>query len=159
MPDDPPPSPGPRLSALFKANPLRIGQACLCAIAELARARLVLMRLTTGRIARLNGESARSGRSDQAAGPGDRLLVNTVADIVPRIAPWLPWRSDCLVQALAAQHWLARYGIATQIVIGADKPKHAGFEAHAWLRYGEQVITGGAISRYTVLFDPQVAQD
>lgn len=142
-----------RLSTLLAADPLRMGWACLRAAAELARARLMLVRLTARQIAALNSQA---DIAEQMAAPEQDILhkVQLVADTVPHIAPWLPWRADCLVQAIAAQHWLASHGLASQIVIGADKTIEAGFEAHAWLRRGEQIITGGVVSRYTTLLDP-----
>lgn len=157
--------PGPRLARLLADEPLRIGAACLRAVVELARARVVLAGLTPGQIAELNGAAGsgppagRTLTSDALKSAswqmtGANELVNTVAAVVPRIAPWLPWRSDCLVQALAAQHWLGANGIASHIVIGVDKTEAKGFEAHAWLRYGDRVITGGAVDRYRVLLDP-----
>lgn len=39
-------------------------------------------------------------------------------------------------------------------MIGVDKTDEKGFEAHAWLRHGDRVITGGAVDRYRVLLDP-----
>ena len=60
----------------------------------------------------------------------------------------VPWRSDCLVQALAARRWLARAAVASEIHLGVRKDEQ-GFQAHAWLKIGEQIITGGDISSYS----------
>jgi Transglutaminase-like superfamily len=60
----------------------------------------------------------------------------------------MPWRSDCLVQALAARRWLAGAGIESEISIGVLREAKAGFEAHAWLEAGGKVILGGDISAY-----------
>ena len=75
-------------------------------------------------------------------------LVERVAFAIPRAGPRLPWRADCLVQALAAQNWLGRHGVASQLVIGARKSSSAEFEAHAWLKVGERIVTGGDIGGY-----------
>ena len=71
-----------------------------------------------------------------------------MAYIVPRVAARLPWRADCLVQALAAQRWLRGAGIMTNIHVGVPNQRPATFEAHAWLTAGELVVTGGDIAKY-----------
>ena len=78
-------------------------------------------------------------------------LVERVAFAIPRAGARLPWRADCLVQALAAQNWLGRHGVATVLVIGARKPTPDQFEAHAWLKVGERIVTGGDIGGYSPL--------
>lgn len=83
--------------------------------------------------------------------PGQAALVARVAFAVPRVGAYLPWRSDCLVQALAAQRWLAGHAIASEICIGVRRPEDLEFEAHAWLKAGDRVVTGGDISSYTQL--------
>ena len=74
-------------------------------------------------------------------------LVQRVAFAILCMGAQVPWRSDCLVQALAAQRWLACAGISAPIHIGARKT--AAFEAHAWLVVGERIVTGGDISTFT----------
>lgn len=66
----------------------------------------------------------------------------------------VPWRSDCLVQAMAAQRWLRREGRQTQLVIGVHKDPAGRFEAHAWLRCGMVTVTGGDVARFTPLLVP-----
>jgi hypothetical protein len=67
------------------------------------------------------------------------------------MAARVPWRSDCLVQATAAQRWLDRHQIPTQLHIGVRKDHAAGFEAHAWLCHGALIVTGGDISGFVPL--------
>ena len=80
-------------------------------------------------------------------------LISRVAFAVPIVAARVPWRADCLVQALAAQHWLWRKGIPTTLHVGVHKEIPAEFEAHAWLMQGGTIITGGDIKRFTPLSD------
>ena len=119
------------------------------AVAELARSRLRFGKLEVSAIASRNAELAAAPPVD--ARPENRLLVSQIAFVVPRVARVLPWRSDCLIQATAAQRWLARHGMASRIVIGVERSEEGDFGAHAWLDYDGIVITGGDISRYTVL--------
>lgn len=85
----------------------------------------------------------------------DLLLVRRVAFAIPRVAARLPWRADCLVQALAAQRWLARRGIASALSIGVSNNAAEGFLAHAWLKVGDELVTGGDITRYYPLRMPE----
>ncbi|MEO7248406.1 MAG: lasso peptide biosynthesis B2 protein [Novosphingobium sp.] len=75
-------------------------------------------------------------------------LVSRVAFAVPRMGSRVPWRSDCLVQAMAAQRWLASVGLASELFIGARHDGAESIAAHAWLKVGAIVVTGGDISPY-----------
>lgn len=81
-------------------------------------------------------------------------LVGRVAFAIPRVAARLPWRADCLVQAIAAERWLGRHGIATTLTLGVPRDRPAVFEAHAWLSAGSRIVTGGDISGYVPLVRP-----
>ena len=77
-------------------------------------------------------------------------LVERVAYAVPIMGLRVPWRADCVVQALAARRWLARRGIGSNVHIGVRNDP-LGFQAHAWLKVGERIVTGGDISAYAEL--------
>jgi hypothetical protein len=116
------------------------------AVAELVRARLAFARITMPDILAANARAAAL-----AAAPAHAVLPAWIAYTMPRVARRVPFRSDCLVQALAAQRWLARAGYASIIVIGAERPPDGNFAAHAWLACGTAIITGGDVARYTRL--------
>lgn len=132
---------------------LRLGDAgwvtrlSLQALIRLIRARLVFARLHARDIPARNKAAARAG----VAIGRDELLADRIGFIITRLSKRLPWRSDCLIQAIAAQDWLLRAGMASEIRIGVELPEEGPFGAHAWLVVGEKVITGGDISRYTTL--------
>jgi len=77
------------------------------------------------------------------------LFVGRVAFAIPRVAVRVPWRADCLVQAMAAKRWLARRDISSELVLGARTANSLHLEAHAWLRVGETIVTGGDITSYS----------
>lgn len=77
--------------------------------------------------------------------------VDRVAFAIPRVAARLPWRADCLVQALAAERWLRSQGIIATLHFGVPRNGIAKFEAHAWLKAGDQIVTGGDIASYVAL--------
>ena len=84
-------------------------------------------------------------------------LIERVAYAVPIMATRVPWRSDCLVQALTARRWLARATILSDVCIGVRKDEQ-DFEAHAWLKVGERIVTGGDISSYAELPPAEVGR-
>jgi hypothetical protein len=75
-------------------------------------------------------------------------LIDRVAFTVPRVAARVPWRADCLVQSLAAKHWLDRDGVPSQLVIGVRKDGALPLDAHAWLKVGDRVVVGGDVGAY-----------
>jgi hypothetical protein len=79
--------------------------------------------------------------------------VERVRLAVARASHRLPWRADCLVQAIAARRWLGRLGVETDLRIGVPGQARDPFEAHAWLMHGDEVITGGDIGDYVPLLD------
>lgn len=82
---------------------------------------------------------------------GDQLaFVERIAFVMPRVASRVPWKSDCLVQALAAQRWLKTARINSTLSLGVRQQPENGFEAHAWLSVGTRLVTGGDIAG----FDP-----
>lgn len=126
------------------------------AVAELALARWRLGRrqvrdlLGASHTAALpSGKSISSTRAN--------TLSNRVAWAIPRIAARVPWRSDCLVQATAAQRWLNHEGVETHLHIGVRKDQPTGFEAHAWLCHDTQIVTGGDISGFVPLVPSQIS--
>lgn len=126
----------------------------LRAVAELAMANRRLGK-TAARDLPLapGGDGGAPGSGGQAAlSPGQRRLVERVTYVVPRVGRRVPWRSDCLIQALAARRWLTAHGVVTSLHIGARKSDARGFEAHAWLTVGDSgedlVVTGWDIEDF-----------
>lgn len=115
---------------------------------ELVRARIIFARLSAKEIRQRN-RSAKKAATD-APNVNERLLER-MAYVLPRLSDRLPWRSDCLIQAVAAQNWLKSRGAASEIRIGVEIPEGGEFGAHAWLVHGERIITGGDIDRYDLL--------
>lgn len=124
---------------------------CLRAVGRLIAARFRFAIVSPRRIEKRNAQLAKDLRGAEAASAEDRQLVRRIAFVMPRIAGRLPFRADCLVQALAAQEWLASAGIASRIAIGVELPEGQPFGAHAWLVHGDCVVTGGEIAQYSPL--------
>lgn len=118
---------------------------------ELARARMAFARLSPADIQERNRFATRHGDmgEDQKCAPA--AYFERIGYVVPRVAKRLPWRTDCLVQALAAQRWLTGSQLASEIVVGVKNPNDDGFGGHAWLVCDGKVIIGGDISPYEPL--------
>ncbi len=72
----------------------------------------------------------------------DLPTVDAVSYAVHRAR--LPWQPTCLEQAVAAQWMLRRYRIASTLYLGVRK--HETLEAHAWVRCGPRILTGGSVA-------------
>lgn len=120
------------------------------AVAELAAARIFLNKFSSAEAMEEPADALR------ALGAAELQVVDRIAYVVPRIAARLPWRADCLVQALAAKRWLESRGISSRIYLGVNENQFDGieFEAHAWLSAGGHIVTGGDISRCHVFKQP-----
>jgi hypothetical protein len=116
---------------------------------ELAIARVRLA--TADRSALLaQPETPRSSRTNTA----DSERVQRVRLAIARTSHRVPWRADCLVQALAAQRWLRRLDVETALFVGVPGKPVSQFEAHAWLMHDDDVITGGQVDGYVPLSSP-----
>ena len=61
-------------------------------------------------------------------------------------------RSNCLIQALAGQALLARYGYKAYLTVGVARNEGVKLEAHAWVTSKDQILIGGSdISHYTAI--------
>lgn len=145
------PAPTPQVPDTGKALRLRdagwVTRLTAQAFVALIKARFAFGRLEAAEIPRRNAAAAAADVPETA----DELLADRIGFIVARLAKRLPWRSDCVVQAIAAQEWLARLGMASEIRIGVERPEDGPFAAHAWLVRKERIITGGDIARYSLL--------
>ena len=60
-----------------------------------------------------------------------------------RVVPhYLPWKSVCLDQAMAAQRMVVRRGIQSTLYFGMARVEDQSLMAHAWLRSGNKWIVG-----------------
>ena len=66
---------------------------------------------------------------------------------VGAVARRVPWDGRCFAQALAATGMLRRRGLEGTVSFGASQGESARFDAHAWLRLGSCMVTGGPAHR------------
>lgn len=118
----------------------------------LAWARLLITVLSFRRLRPALGpifETQDSGEASALSAP-QRKKAADAGRFIRRISRRMPFRADCVPQAMAGRWILARRGIATRIVIGTRRASQSQeLEFHAWLMAGELVVTGGhAISGF-----------
>ncbi|MES2056360.1 MAG: lasso peptide biosynthesis B2 protein [Pseudomonadota bacterium] len=79
-----------------------------------------------------------------AEGATDRQirLARDIGWAVRASAPFMPFRSVCLQQAMAAQMMLRRRGIPTVMHFGAGRGDEKPIDAHAWLDAAGVKVTG-----------------
>lgn len=119
------------------------------AVRYLAQARWIHGRQTVAQLLSLARDTGQlSGRNEE--------LARCVSVAISRAAPRVPWRSDCFIRALAAQAWLAKHGVGSELFIGVRKD-HKGFSAHAWLRHEDLTVTGGDFSSYQPIVSPETS--
>jgi hypothetical protein len=75
-----------------------------------------------------------------------------VAWAVEIMARHTPWDSACLARSIAGKFMLRRRGFPSWLFLGTMKDPNGNLMAHAWLRYGQDVLIGaGELGRFTAL--------
>ena len=85
---------------------------------------------------------------------GSEVCISRLSWAIGAAAARVPWRSDCLLQVMAADHWLRRHGLQPEFFLGVAKDRSGRFEAHAWLRCGGISVTGGSGAEFAMLIRP-----
>lgn len=74
---------------------------------------------------------------------GEYKNIKKIAWAVGIVSKYTPWESKCLVQALTAQKMLKRHKISSTLYLGLSKDGTDSLKAHAWIRCGQAIVTGG----------------
>jgi hypothetical protein len=111
------------------------------ALAAFALARLAMVVLPFRRIAFWLGTPGTE--SSLNASPEQVKVAAEIGWAIGCLARRVPWDSRCLAQALAATWMLRRRGLESTLSFGANHGTSREFIAHAWLRFGPSLVTGG----------------
>lgn len=79
--------------------------------------------------------------------PVDAAITDEVGWLVPAVCTRTPWQSMCLVQALCARKLLNHKHLPCTIYFGVARGENEQLTAHAWLRCGNRVVTGGEVAK------------
>lgn len=76
-----------------------------------------------------------------------------IAYAVRRAGRYIPWRTRCFEQAIAGKMMLNRRNLDSELYIGVcKKEKAVGIVAHAWLKSGGRIITGGTdLEKFSII--------
>jgi hypothetical protein len=111
------------------------------ALIALAVARAAMALLPFRRIAAWLGTP---GAESPATATAEQIdTAGEVGWAVGALGRRVPWDGRCLAQALAATGMLRRRGLEGTVSFGVAQGGPTGFDAHAWLRLGPCMVTGG----------------
>jgi hypothetical protein len=111
------------------------------ALGALALARFGMVCLPFKRIAAWLGTPG--NESPLTAAAEEINIAREIGWAVGCLARRVPWDSRCLAQALAATWMLRRRGLEATVSFGAEWGESRELVAHAWLRFGPCLVTGG----------------
>ena len=128
----------------------------MTAVVALLGARIRHARLPMQQI--LQNLQNQQGAAAKSSPPADIDLFIWALAIAGR---HVPWRSDCLVQVMAADRWLRRRGMIGDFHLGVAADDLAGLIAHAWLTLDGRTINvgGDAPTRYRPIIAPDKRPD
>ena len=127
------------------------------AVVELFRARIRLAVVPTER---LLGQLRSAGSAPQAASetPAGGKRLESIAWAIAAAGRRVPWRADCLVQAIAADRWLKRIGLVPEFSLGVMKTEDGVLRAHALIRCNNVTVTGDGLDGFSVLIGPSARE-
>jgi transglutaminase superfamily protein len=111
------------------------------ALIWLGLARLAILALPFRWIAPYMGQPRAVSPIDDASVNVDQ--VKRIARAIRRTSRHTPWDSNCLSQALTAKRMLHRRRINCTLYLGLAKDDDDHLQAHAWVRSGSFILTGG----------------
>jgi Transglutaminase-like superfamily len=114
------------------------------ALAALAIARVTMALVSFRRIAAWLGTPG--AESPVTVTAEEARTAEAVGWAVTALGRRVPWDGRCLAQALAATRMLRHRGLDGTVSFGACEGETTGFAAHAWLRVGSCVVTGGPVN-------------
>ena len=120
---------------------------------ELLAARIRLSTVAAEKILR-ELKAPLAARPQQQRTPVASVDVERLSRAIAVAAQHVPWRSDCLIQVMAADRWLRRHHLYPEFYLGVAKDEQGVFAAHAWLRYGDLTVTGGRYDQFSALIEP-----
>ena len=111
------------------------------ALIALAIARIAMALLPFRRIASWMGTPG--AETPDTATNAEICVAEEIGWAVAVLARRVPWDGRCLAQALAGTGMLRRRGLEGTVSFGVRRGEIAELDAHAWLRFGSCMVTGG----------------
>ncbi|MDX1401964.1 MAG: lasso peptide biosynthesis B2 protein [Kiloniellales bacterium] len=86
--------------------------------------------------------------------PLAKIDVRRLSWAIAVAAKHVPWRSNCLIQVMAADRWLRRYHLGPNFYLGVARDEQGLLTGHAWIRFGDITVTGGRYEQFSTLIEP-----
>lgn len=81
-----------------------------------------------------------------------RALLRKVSTAIAIASRYTPWKSTCMVRAIAAMRMLEKRQIESTLYLGTTRDENKSLIAHAWLRSGSLYISGAEeMERFTIV--------
>lgn len=78
--------------------------------------------------------------------------LKRISEVLKVVSKYTIWQSVCFEQAVAAMKMLERRKIESTVYFGTARDEKGNFVAHAWLRSGPFIITGGEVKdQFTIV--------
>jgi len=126
-----------RFGRISRSLQLLLGEALIA----LAIARIAMVVLPFRRIAAWMGTPG--AETPVTATAAEIRVAEEIGWAVGVLARRVPWDGRCLAQAMAATGMLRRRGLEGTVTFGVCRGQTTDLEAHAWLRFGSCMVTGG----------------
>lgn len=102
--------------------------------------RFLILFIPFKRVASIMGKPM--SESPEEVEPSMLITAKKIAWYVKKLSQYTFWESKCLVQALTTLILLKRRKIPCTLYLGMAKDENNKISAHAWLRCGNEVVTG-----------------
>ena len=102
--------------------------------------RFAILFIPFNKLARLAGKHKEE--SSAIIRDEDKAITRKISWVVFVVSNKTPWESKCLVRALTAQIMLSARKVSSTLYLGVARDEEKKLIAHAWLRSGENIITG-----------------
>ena len=84
----------------------------------------------------------KKGIEESCTDESNSKYIKTIQAAVYRADSILPWKSKCLTEAITTKRLLEGKNIKTTLFLGVAKDEQQKLIAHAWVRWGERIISG-----------------
>jgi hypothetical protein len=106
----------------------------------LGLARLLTMAMKFNQFSRILG--IQGSREPKAPDAAQLERAREVASVIAQASRRAPWKTRCLVRAIAAQLMLKRRRINSTLSLGVARSGNKPLKAHAWVKCGDVFLTG-----------------
>lgn len=92
-----------------------------------------------------------SQESSTVSNDTDIPRIRQVTQAIRVISRYTPWKSTCMVRAVAGLKMLEKRGIESTLYMGVARDQQGQMIAHAWLRSGAQYVSGDEVMQNFVV--------